>query len=200
MRDATHAVAPLRAEGLVPPAVLRRVVDRQAFREGLAAYVAMDDDDLYRSTQICLQNLDRLDQHDLGPDAELACVLIPECWERLRPGTRDRLRRISSSLAEYEGRPSRLLSAERRAQLCAAADRLRTRVACAAALDARALVEQVRFAVAGSRRATQWPPEYPVYGPAFTYRLVPALAWRVQVGRPADPAGREDRGEGNRGA
>ena len=41
------------------------------------------------------------------------------------------------------------------------------------------LVAQVRFAIAGSRAADHWTPDACVYGPAFTYRLVPVIACRA---------------------
>jgi hypothetical protein len=186
------AVAQLCAEDLVPPTVLRRVADRARFLDEVARYAAMEDDELHRATEVCLRNLERLDsevEYELGPDARLRHVLVPELWERVRPGSRDALRRISTTLAEYDPdtdrpsfwRRSRLWSAEREVRLRSAAARLRDDVACTARVDAGALVEQARFAIAGSRAADRWPPDRPVYEPGFTYRLVPAVAWRVLV-------------------
>lgn len=170
------------AENLVPPAILRRVADCPHFLSALARYSAMGEDELYHVTEICLRNLGRLNE-ETGPDADLRLILVPELWERLRPGSRDPLRRITSNLAEYQGDSStifaRMLSPETLSHLRASADDLRQRVAAATSLDAATLIEQTRFAVAGSRAADQWPPDCPVYEPGFTYRLVPVVAWRV---------------------
>jgi hypothetical protein len=167
-----------------------RVIDLSVFLDNIARYVAMTDEDLHRATKTCLRNLEHLDREDdLGPDARLRHVLVPELWERLRSGSRDDLRRILTTLAEYDPDParpslwerSRRWSAERGACLRAAAARLRDDVARTAGIDTGALVEQTRFAVAGSRAAEKWPPCYPVYEPGFTYRLVPAIAQRVLI-------------------
>jgi len=191
-------VAHLCAEDLVPLAVLRRVIDRAYFLHDVARHVAMDDEDLRRATEVCLRNLDRLDldaEYDLVPDAQLRHVLVPELWERLRPGSRDGLRRISTTLAEYDFDPertsfwrrSRLWSEKCQARLREAAVRLRDEVARVASLDAQALVEQARFAIAGSRAADQWTADACVYEPGFAYRLVPAVAQRVLArARPSD--------------
>lgn len=178
-----HSVMP-RVETLVPPPLLQRVIDLPHFLSALSRYVEMHDDDLYRATEVCLRNLDRLVNEGPRPDAELRLVLVPELWERLRPGTRDTLRRITSSLAEHQedAEPSifwRRIIPEARTRLRGAAADLRQRITAAAELDAQALVEQTRFAIAGSRAADKWPPDYPVYEPGFTYRLVPAIAHRV---------------------
>jgi hypothetical protein len=179
-----NVVARLCPKGLVPPAILRRVADRPTFLEDIARYVAMHDNDLFRVTEVCLRNLTRLDELTTGPDSDLQLILVPELWERIRPGSRDNLRRISSTLAEYRpdpARPSifaRLLSPEAMTRLHEGADNLRERVAHASHLDVGALVEQVRFAIAGSCAADRWSPADCVYEPGFTYRLVPAVAWR----------------------
>jgi hypothetical protein len=159
-------------------------VDRLEFLEGVAHYAAMNDDDLLRATEGCLRNLARLD--DLaGSDSDLQLILVPEIWERLRPGTRDMLRRISSTLAEYNPDPSqptifaRMLLPNTRERLREDAEDLRQRIKLAVRLDVRALVEQVRFGIAGSRAADRWSPAAYVYEPAFVYRLVPAIACRA---------------------
>ena len=168
----------------VPSAVLRRVADRPSFLDGIARYVTMSDDDLLRATEVCLNNLTPLDDNVASPDSDLQLILVPEIWERIRPGQRDKLRRISSTMAEYKPdlkRPSifaQLLSSEAMANLRTDADDLRARVAVARRLDIRALVERVRFAIAGSRASVRWPPDTCVYETGFVYRLVPALAWR----------------------
>ena len=185
-----NIVAGLCAEDLVSPAILQRVVNRPRFLDDVRRYVVMEDDDLFRATESCLRNLGRLDveiEYDLGPDVRLRHVLVPELWERLRSGARDVLRRILTSLAEHDPDPNRvsfwrrssLWSAEREARLGAAAIRLREDIACMAVADIRALVEQTRFAIAGSQVAQKWPPDYSLYEPGFTFRLVPVVAWRV---------------------
>jgi hypothetical protein len=172
------------ARDLIPPAILRRVADRSALWADVERYVAMEDDDLLHATECCLRNLGA--PIDLAsPDGDLQLVLVPELWERLRPGTRDTLRRITSTLAEYNpdpDRPSifaRLLSLETMASMRAGANDLRARVAHAGRLGVEALVDQVRFAIAGSRAAGRWVPSDCVYEPGFVYRLVPAVAWRA---------------------
>ena len=97
------------------------------------------------------------------------------------------VRRISSTLAEYDpdpARPSifvRRLAPETYARLREDADALRQYVARTTPLDDKSLVEQVRFAIAGSRATDRWSPADFVYEPGFVYRLVPAIAWRVLV-------------------
>jgi hypothetical protein len=170
----------------VPSTVLRRVADRLTFLDDIARYVAMDDDDLLCATEVCLKNLKRLDDDSPGPDSDLQLILIPEIWERIRPGTRDKLRRISSTLAEYSPDPerpsifARLLGPETMTmtRLRENADALRQRVSHVSSLDVGTLVEQVRFAIAGSRAADRWSPSDCVYEPGFVYRLVPTVAWR----------------------
>ena len=185
------SVTGLRAKDLVPSTILMRIaaVDRLEFLEGIAHYAAMNDDDLLRATEGCLRNLERLD--DLaGSDGDLQLILVPEIWERIRPGTRDMLRRISSTLAEYNPDPSRptifarMLLPDTQERLREDAEDLRQRIKLAARLDVRALVEQVRFAIAGSRAADRWSPADCVYGPAFVYRLVPAIACRASSRAP----------------
>lgn len=175
-------VAGASAKRLVPATLLQQVTDRPAFLDNIARYVAMNDSDLFRATEVCLRNLERLDDTK-GPDGDLQCILVPELWERMRPGSRDTLRRLSSTLAEYHpdpaGRFAKLLSTETKARLREGADDLRQRIACAATLDVGMLVEQVRFAIAGSRAADRWSPADCVYEPGFVYRLVPAIAWRA---------------------
>ena len=171
---------------VLPPAVLRRVADRSAFMNDVARYIAMGDDDLLRATEVCLRNVERLDDLAAGPDGDLQLVLIPELWEHLRSGTRDAIRRISSTLAEYNPDPTRpsifeqRLSPKTRTRLREGANALRQSIAHTSRLDVGALVEQVRFAIAGSR-ADRWSPADFVYEPGFVYRLVPAIAWRVLV-------------------
>ena len=171
---------------LIPSAVLRRVTDPSVLLAGIERYLAMDDNDLFRATENCLRNLERL-QDLTSPDGDLQLVLVPELWERIRPGTRNGLRRISTVMAEYTPNPAsifaRLLSSEMAERWRMEAIDLRERVARASVLDVEALVEQVRFAIAGSRAASRWSPADFVYEPGFVYRLVPAVAWRALVQR-----------------
>lgn len=174
----------------LPARILRQVEadpdGRARFFDDVARYHAMDDGELLRVTEVCLKNLERLDR-DEGADADLRHVLVPELWDRIAPGAgvRDRLRRISTTLAEHDpdepGRPTfwrRALGDERWARLRADADRLRRQIGEVAATDAGALAERVRFAIAGSCVAQRWAPTQCVYEPGFTYRLVPAVARR----------------------
>jgi hypothetical protein len=171
---------------MIPPAILRRVRDRGAYLDEVARFSSMKEDDLLQVTQSFLRNVNCFD-HVTGPDSELQLVLVPELWERLRPGTRDMLRRISSTLAEYNPDPAspsvfaRCLSPEALQRLAADAVDLRQRLVLTSKLDVTALVEQVRFAIAGSRASDHWTPTDFVYEPGFVYRLVPAIAGRVLV-------------------
>lgn len=168
---------------LIPETVLRRVANRPAFLNEVSHYITMEDDQLLRATESCLRNLVRF--NEVGADENLQCVLVPELWERMRPGVRDKLRRLSTTLAEYNPDPNhpsifaRKLSPETLVRLSAEAHDLRQRIEQAAILDDQALVEQVRFAIAGSRAGDRWAPEDFVYEPGFVYRVVPAIAWRL---------------------
>lgn len=184
--------AQLCVENLVPSGILQQVVDRAYFLNEVARYVAMDDDALLRMTEVCLRNLERIDVQlkcDLGPDVRIRHVLVPELWERLRPGARDALRRILTSLPEYAPDPdrhsfwrrSRLWSASHEGRLQKATARLREDATRTAGIAVGALIEQTRFAITGACATEEWLPDYPVYEPRFTYRLVPAIAWRVLV-------------------
>jgi hypothetical protein len=169
----------------IPSTVLRRVADRPTFLDDITRYVAMDDSDLLHATEGCLKNLKRLDDDSPGPDSDLQLILIPEIWERIRPDTRDKLRRISSTLAEYSPDPerpsifARLLGPETMARLRESADALRQRILHVSSVDVETLVEQARFAIAGSRVTDRWSPADCVYEPGFVYRLVPVVACRA---------------------
>ena len=174
----------MNASSLVSRTLLNKIVNRESYERGLERYTLMKDDDLLYATEGCLKNLGRLDD-TLSLDGDLRHILVPELWERIRPGERERLRRISTTLAEYNQDPTRpsffkrVLSPETYAQLQERADSLRQRIKHAAHLDAPSLVEQVRFAIAGSRVADRWAPDACVYEPWFTYRLVPVIASRA---------------------
>lgn len=173
------------------PAKITRQIEadldgRARFFDSVARYHAMDDDELFRVTEVCLKNLERLER-DEGADADLRHVLVPELWERILPGrhVRDRLRRISTTLAEYDHDSSRTSFwsrlpgfADRVARLGADAERLRRQIAEVGAADAEALAERVRFAIAGSRVTQRWTPTQYVYEPGFTYRVAPVVACR----------------------
>jgi hypothetical protein len=180
----------LRATALLPPSIQQWLEKESgaavsSFIDGASRYHTMSDSDLLRATEVCLRNLERLDDSAASPDVDLRTALVPELWERLQSGTRNALRRLTSTLAEYAPAPfwrqSRLWSAEREAALCEEARQLRLRVTQLARVDTAALIEQVRFAIAGSRAADRWGPTACVYEPGFTYRLVPALALRVRT-------------------
>jgi hypothetical protein len=183
MSTPTSSGVILNTDNLVPRALLNKIVNHDSFARALARYTAMEDDDLLHTTEACLKNLGRLD-NEPSLDGDLRHILVPELWERIRPGTRDPLRRISTTLAEYRQDPTkpsffkRVLSPESYAQLQEFAGDLRQRVKRAARLDVLSLVEQARFAIAGSR-ADRWTPDACVYEPRFTYRMVPVIAGRA---------------------
>jgi hypothetical protein len=145
-----------------------------------------------------MNNLERVDDSVTSPDRDIQLIIVPELWERIRTGTRDKLRRISSTLAEYDPDPtppsifSRLLSQEALKRLREGSNDLRQRLKHAAQLDVPSLVEQVRFMIAeqvrfmiaGSHAADRWEPDAHVYETVFVYRLVPAIAWRALVRDP----------------
>jgi hypothetical protein len=170
--------------------ILADVDGRPYFADSVLRYHTMDDAELLRVTEVCLRNLGRLEREE-GPDADLRHVLVPELWERITPnvGVRDRLRRISTTLAEYDPDPERpslwgRWDPERTARLRAEAERLRRQIAEMAVADTSALVEQVRFTIAGSDVSRHWAPTQFVYEPGFVYRVVPAVACRLGSRRP----------------
>jgi hypothetical protein len=182
------------ATDLIPHAILNQIKDRSSFERALSRYAEMDDNALLYATEVCLRNLERVDDCIVSPDRDLRLLLVPELWERIRPGTRDKLRRLSTTLAEYippdPKRPAffkAMLSAESRTRLQEGADALRQSLKYVVRLDVPSLVEQVRFAIARSRAADRWGPDGCVYEPGFTYRLVPAIVWRA-LGRNQSPA------------
>lgn len=177
-----------RATELLPPAIRRRIKGAEnltTFVENVLRYHAMSEADLLRATVNCLLNLECLDDSVPSPDVELRTILVPELWERLQGGTRDRLRRLTSTLAEYNPssfwRRSRFWLAAQEADMCLAARRLSQHIAQVESADTAALIEQVRFAIAGSHADADWGPTACVYEPGFTYRLVPAIAYRVRA-------------------
>jgi len=116
-----------------------------------------------------------------SPDGDLRLIVLPELCERVLPNTRDRIRRIESSLAEYQPKHSfftRLLPPHARDKLQTDAADLRACIAEVARLDVTAVDERLRFLIAGSA-ASCWAPDAPVYEPALVYRLAPAIAWRA---------------------
>lgn len=180
--------------GILPADVLRQLArqpdERRAVVEDVRRYLEMDDADLLRHVEIQLRNLGHVRDVDVADAADVALrvVLVPELCERFSPGCRARLRRITSSLAEYDPDPDRpsfftrtLCRVETYRDLRRGAIDLRDRIARASELDAESLAQQARFAIAGSRSAREYPPGYPVYEPAFAYRMVPALLHRVLV-------------------
>lgn len=168
---------------LIPMSVLKRVENHSSWDYDLGRNIAMNLDDLYESTETCLKNLGRINDSVTSADSDLRLILVPELWERLRPGSRKPLRRISSSLAEYIHNSGRslimALSPNSRYELHEGSRLLRQRIEFAETLDIKALLEWTRFSISGAKVNRSYPPEYPVYEPAFAYRLVPVLAWRV---------------------
>ncbi len=162
--------------------------------------VAANDDELLRATNTCLSNLERVGSVDSfgtwervlrDADFELRSFLVPELWARILRKTPDeadrvrtRLRRIHTGLVEY-GSPSfdsftrKLLGKELSTRLEEAANSLRERLEFVKKQDVGTLVEQVKVAIVGSESAKKWDVNYPVYEPAFVYRLVPVIALRA---------------------
>lgn len=179
--------ATTRPMDLLAPSIVSRITDRLRFNDCLARHEAMTDDELVKVVEVCLRNMDRIDETDerTSSDIDLRLVLVPEICDRILPGQRDRLRRISSTLAEYDPDPDqpspflRLLSPGLRLQLRESAADLRRRISRAAMRDTPSIVEQVRFSIAGSRSADRWAPSDHVYEPGFTYRVVPVIAVRA---------------------
>jgi hypothetical protein len=179
------------------PASIRRLLQAgcsTGYMDVVRRYAAMEEADLQATTRMFLKNLDRLDgEDDDSADADLRHVLVPEIWDRLQPGVglcRD-LRRISTSLAEYDPRSSTgfwaRIDPAGVSRLHERSVRLRDRIARAASLGTTQLVEATRFAIAGSRSWQKWLPTDPVYEPGFVFRLIPVIARRV-----LDLRGRDD--------
>lgn len=176
---------------LLPPIILQRLDDYAAFLRHVSRLLGMNDEELHRTTQVCLNNLGRPwpkveDTH--GPDARLRHILAPEIWERLRPGSRNALRRISTTLAEYQDPDRRSFWERTRPEVAAhlqeTATSLRAEIGRVAALDAATLIEETRQAIAASHVIEKWAPGQCVYEPGFTYRMVPAIAWRLHIHQP----------------
>jgi hypothetical protein len=173
------------ALSLIPEAIIRRAKERDRWEASVLAYVALPADSLVEQIRYCLCNVVRLESEDVDlSDVELQLVLLPELCERLVPGSRDRIRRTSSTLAEYHYDPTKTsifkrLRPQAFVKLGQDADRLRARIAETAKLDTTAIVEKTRFAIAGHQAARRWKPDDFVYDPALVYRFAPALAWRA---------------------
>src|SRR5262245_61280796 len=91
------------ARKLIPPDVREKIRGASAsaqrsHQEEARRFRGMTDDDLLEITKIMMRNLDQVGE---GADRTLRAVLVPECWERIRPGTRDGLRTIVTTLAEW---------------------------------------------------------------------------------------------------
>ncbi len=177
----------------LPPEILRRA-DLASLDRDVGRYAGMGDDDLLRATEVCLHNVDRVDDVVRSADADLRIILVPELWERIRLSSgssvvlasdlRDSLRLITTKLASYQGssrtQPNRLWSsAERAARLLDSANLLRAEILRVSALSMDGLIDEVRAAVVRSSAADRHSPTDCLYGPGFTYRLVPALAYRA---------------------
>lgn len=175
----------------LPVTVVRRITNPETFIDEERRFAAMGSEMLLSVTESCLRNLPQVREETATADVALQCVLVPEFWERLLPGTRDGLRRISTSLAEYDpaqSRLARLLSLKSQQRLQTQAAEMRHLIEHAAVLSLQALTEWTRFAISGSRAAKHHAPGDPVYEPAFTYRLVPAIIQRAIRFTQSDPA------------
>lgn len=186
--------------------------------------LAMDDADLVHCAQVCLSNVERtLDEdEDAAPaDFELRALLAPELCERIVPGGRMRLRRITTSCAEwicdplrpsffsrfrgFRGRGDPWGTAVRSAALREEHDRrvdaacLRARIAMLSAVSIDDLLDRTRAAIGASRVMERWQPYAFVYDPGLTYRVIPVLARRAWARRSA-PIRALARGEVERAA
>lgn len=106
-------------------------------------------------------------------------------WPAWQPDARTHLRRITTSLHEHEDRDSGLTRfweqkhPGSRAATVASRDALRVVVLETQMLSVEDLVSRVRFALAGSRIAREYAADAPVYEPALTHHVVPALVTRA---------------------
>lgn len=166
---------------LVPHGVAARATNRARWERDVQEYVELPAAALIGVVHNCLKNVGRVERHT--PDGVLRTVVVPELCERIVSGSRETLRRLETTLAEYFPdllKPS-LFGKLPCAELVRDAGTLRAHIAEAARLDARALTECLRFLIAGSA-SSRWAPDDFVYEPALVYRIAPALAWRVLHG------------------
>ncbi len=176
---------------LLPPEIAEKIRSanagaRRSHLEHARQFREMSDDDLLETTKRMMRNLDQADE---GPDRVLRSVLVPECWERIRPGTRDGLRSIITTLAEWsEETKSNLTLAIRSrlgpdgvARIRGESERLRKDIEEARLVEPLVLVEKM-ISLIGASRAYEGEgrlPTDPVYEPAFAYCLVPEIARRM---------------------
>lgn len=176
---------------LISPSIMKRIRSASAsaqrsHQDDIRRFREMSDDDLLDSTRNAMRNLDQVDE---GPDRALRAVLVPECWERIRPGTRDGLRSIVTTLAEWSEEAKSNLTLSLRSligpegvdRIRDESRRLREDIEEARRAEPLWLVERMLFLISGSRayEGDGRLPTDPVYEPAFAYRLVPEIARRM---------------------
>lgn len=171
---------------MLPGRAVSGMVDVDRFMERVEEYLGRTDDELVHLADVCLRNLDRLEHVHTRlvsdyADLYLRAVVAPELCERLAPGCRTRLRRVTTSVAEWSVESSKFWRLTPRD--CALREH-RTDDAVAAiarlsSLGVESLVEQARFAISGSRVLDRWAADCPVYDAGFTYSVVPVLSFRV---------------------
>ena len=183
---------------------------------------SMDDAALVHCVEVCLSNAERMDDEEAMPDDfDLRALLAPELCERIVPGARTRLRRITTSRAEWVADPirtfffprfrgfrgrsgpwgtrarSEVLREEHADRIDAAC--MRARIAMLSAVPIEDLLDRTREAIGASRVMERWDPDAFVYDPGLTYRVIPVLARRAWARRSA-PIRPLDRGEIERAA
>src|ERR1700750_1164824 len=92
---------------ILPVAVQEMVKNDESFFKDLARHESLSDVELVLCVQSCLRNMERVADDTSSVDAALRLLLVPEMCERLMPGARSELRRISSSIAEYDPDPKK---------------------------------------------------------------------------------------------
>lgn len=188
----------------------RGVADVNMFARELLKYEAMSDAEIVRCAEVCLRNVEP--RRDLAAislrfdaESDLRTFLVPEICERIQPGTRTALRRITTSIAEHDPDPARpsifvriwqmrspsgTAARARQERVYEQARReaaaARSRIALLSQVDRIDLAWRVEEAIGASDVGERWQPTEFVYDPALTYRLVPALVERMMTSLSAD--------------
>lgn len=181
------------------------------FFADLKKHESESDDGLVETAQICLRNLSSIGRYAVGDD--LRAAIVPEICERIVPGSRTPVRRITTCIAERDDGPrfdSRLLEAQGfsafwRRHYCppgtAARARhdaqtlgfareatgMRARIVLLAEISVNELIDRAKEAIGQSSVHVRWSPTTFVYEPALTYRVIPVLGHRAMLraqGRP----------------
>jgi hypothetical protein len=180
--------------------------NRAYFVRELQDREALSDAELVRSAEVCLRNVGRLavwgEETEVEADL-LRGFLIPEICNRIQPGSRTSLRRITTSHAEYDpdpGRPSLLRWFSQRHAPWGTAERsrwqalddeqrrcggaARARIAMLAEESAAQIADRVVEAIERSPIRSHWSPTTCVYEPGLTYRVLPVLVDRMMRAAP----------------